>query len=138
TVPAGMKKARAASRHWPGRTRSPSQGFTCTSLAFSAFKRRVAMTRSAGASRRASMGVATPFHAKHPRPEQDAAAAAAGAASADERVRRESWFKHLLSRPEFAALAGTVMVFLVFGLAAGNSGMFNLDGVMNWSQVAAY
>ncbi len=86
------------------------------------------------------MGVANPFHAKHPPSEQDAAAAAASgtAAAADERVRRESWFKHLLSRPEFAALAGTVMVFLVFGLAAGNSGMFNLDGVMNWSQVAAY
>jgi Ribose/xylose/arabinose/galactoside ABC-type transport systems, permease components len=53
-------------------------------------------------------------------------------------VRQESWFRHLLNRPEFAALAGTVMVFLVFGIAAGNSGMFNLDGVMNWSQVAAY
>jgi simple sugar transport system permease protein len=86
------------------------------------------------------MGVANPFHAKHPPSEQDAAKAAASgsAAAADERVRRESWFKHLLSRPEFAALAGTVMVFLVFGLSAGNSGMFNLDGVMNWSQVAAY
>ena len=86
------------------------------------------------------MGVANPFHAKHPPSEQDAAAAAAAgsAAVSDERVRRESWFKHLLSRPEFAALAGTVMVFLVFGLSAGNSGMFNLDGVMNWSQVAAY
>ncbi|MGF6726772.1 simple sugar transport system permease protein [Paraburkholderia sp. GAS41] len=86
------------------------------------------------------MGVANPFHAKHPPSEQDAAAAAASgtAAAADERVRRESWFKHLLSRPEFAALAGTVMVFLVFGLSAGNSGMFALDGVMNWSQVAAY
>jgi simple sugar transport system permease protein len=89
------------------------------------------------------MGVANLFHAKHHHPAQDAAAAEAAAAagtaaSADERVRRESWFKHLLSRPEFAALAGTAMVFLVFGLAAGNSGMFNLDGVMNWSQVAAY
>jgi simple sugar transport system permease protein len=59
-------------------------------------------------------------------------------ASDDERVRRESWFKHLLDRPEFAALAGTVMVFIVFALGAGHSGMFNLDGIMNWSQVAAY
>ena len=88
------------------------------------------------------MGVANPFHAKHPPSDKDAAPAA-GAASAtpvasDERVRSESWFKHLLNRPEFAALAGAVMVFLVFGLAAGNSGMFALDGVMNWSQVAAY
>ncbi|MGA7778548.1 MAG: ABC transporter permease [Paraburkholderia sp.] len=88
------------------------------------------------------MGVANPFHAKHPPSDKDAAPAA-GATSAtpvasDERVRSESWFKHLLNRPEFAALAGAVMVFLVFGLAAGNSGMFALDGVMNWSQVAAY
>ena len=56
----------------------------------------------------------------------------------DERVRRQSWFGHLLNRPEFAAISGTVLVFLVFGFAAGSSGMFNLDGVMNWSQVAAY
>jgi simple sugar transport system permease protein len=88
------------------------------------------------------MGVANPFHAKHPPSEKDAAATtgtpSATPAASDERVRSESWFKHLLNRPEFAALAGAVMVFLVFGLAAGNSGMFNLDGVMNWSQVAAY
>ncbi|KKB63380.1 ATPase [Robbsia andropogonis] len=56
----------------------------------------------------------------------------------DERVRRESWFGHLLNRPEFAAISGTVLVFAIFGFGAGSSGMFNLDGVMNWSQVAAY
>ena len=87
------------------------------------------------------MGVANPFHAKHPPSDKDAAAAGTTSATptaADERVRSESWFKHLLNRPEFAALAGAVMVFIVFGLAAGNSGMFNLDGIMNWSQVAAY
>jgi simple sugar transport system permease protein len=44
----------------------------------------------------------------------------------------------LLNRPEFAAISGTVLVFVVFGIGAGSSGMFNLDGVMNWSQVAAY
>jgi simple sugar transport system permease protein len=92
------------------------------------------------------MGVANLFHAnprKHPPtdpqdPTNANATSAAPAGSTDERVRKESWFRHLLNRPEFAALAGTVMVFLVFGLSAGNSGMFNLDGVMNWSQVAAY
>jgi simple sugar transport system permease protein len=56
----------------------------------------------------------------------------------DERLRSEAWFSKLLGRPEFAAISGAVMVFIVFALAAGNSGMFNLDGVMNWSQVAAY
>ncbi|MGA2777514.1 MAG: ABC transporter permease [Steroidobacteraceae bacterium] len=59
-------------------------------------------------------------------------------ASADERIRGESRFRRLLNRPEFAAISGTVLVFIVFGLAAGGSGMFNLDGIMNWSQVSAY
>jgi simple sugar transport system permease protein len=56
----------------------------------------------------------------------------------DERVRRESWFGHLLGRPEFAAISGTVLIFAIFAIGWGNSGMFDLDGVMNWSQVAAY
>ena len=42
------------------------------------------------------------------------------------------WFGHMLNRPEFAAISGAVLVFVVFGVAAGSSGMFNLDGVMNW------
>jgi simple sugar transport system permease protein len=73
-------------------------------------------------------------HATAATPLPEAAAPAAG----DERVRRESWLRHWLNRPEFASLAGTVMVFIVFAFAAGGSGMFNLDGIMNWSQVAAY
>ncbi|GAB7527591.1 ABC transporter permease [Paraburkholderia sp. 2C] len=60
------------------------------------------------------------------------------ASHGDERIRKESWFGHLLNRPEFAAISGTVLVFLVFAIGAGHSGMFNLDGVMNWSQVSAY
>ncbi|MBC8729230.1 ABC transporter permease [Paraburkholderia sp. UCT2] len=92
------------------------------------------------------MGVADLFHPHHRKqpppdpqdPAKSAATTASQSAAVDERVREESWFRHLLGRPEFAALAGTVMVFIVFGVAAGNSGMFNLDGVMNWSQVAAY
>ncbi|WP_133648251.1 ABC transporter permease [Paraburkholderia flava] len=67
-----------------------------------------------------------------------AAPAATASAAADERIRKESWFGHLLNRPEFAAISGTVLVFIVFALGAGGSGMFNLDGVMNWSQVSAY
>ncbi|RKP52204.1 ABC transporter permease [Trinickia fusca] len=81
------------------------------------------------------MGVVDHFHLnlrKHEPP------APPPGAIADERMRRESWVKQLLNRPEFAALAGTVMVFVVFAIGAGDSGMFNLDGIMNWSQVAAY
>ncbi|WP_206999770.1 ABC transporter permease [Trinickia mobilis] len=84
------------------------------------------------------MGVVDHFHLGSRKHHDAAQESAAASSTADERVRRESWFKHLLSRPEFAALAGTVMVFIVFALGAGNSGMFNLDGIMNWSQVAAY
>ena len=66
------------------------------------------------------------------------AATAPSGAALDERVRSESWFNKILNRPEFASISGTVMVFAVFILAAGNSGMFNLDGIMNWTQVSAY
>ncbi|AMO95069.1 branched-chain amino acid transport system / permease component family protein [Collimonas fungivorans] len=60
------------------------------------------------------------------------------AAPNDERVRKEGALKRFLGRPEFASLAGAILVFIVFGFAAGDSGMFNLDGVVNWMQVAAY
>ncbi|WP_395826743.1 ABC transporter permease [Collimonas sp.] len=56
----------------------------------------------------------------------------------DERIRNEGPLKRFLGRPEFASLAGAILVFIIFGIAAGDSGMFNLDGVVNWMQVAAY
>ena len=56
----------------------------------------------------------------------------------DERVRRLSLFDRLMGRPEFAAVAGAALVFAVFGVGAGGSGMFAVDGIVNWSQVAAY
>ncbi len=82
------------------------------------------------------MGVA----GKHfpPHVKTNTAEAAPSLPDSDERLRKESRFGHVLNRPEFAAISGAVLVFLVFALTAGNSGMFNLDGVMNWSQVSAY
>ena len=56
----------------------------------------------------------------------------------DERVRRISPWRALLNRPELGSIAATILVFIFFGVFAGDSGMFNLDGIMNWSQVAAY
>lgn len=56
----------------------------------------------------------------------------------DERVRQSSFFGSLLKRPEFAAVSGAILVFLIFGITAGNSGMFQPDGIANWMQVAAY
>ncbi len=59
-------------------------------------------------------------------------------AAADERVREIGRARKLLARPEFGALAGTAMVFLLFGLSAGGSGMFSAEGVINWGTVAAF
>ncbi|HEY0193098.1 MAG TPA: ABC transporter permease [Kofleriaceae bacterium] len=43
-----------------------------------------------------------------------------------------------MKRPEVASIAGTILVFAIFWVTAGDSGMFALDGVMNWSVVAGY
>jgi simple sugar transport system permease protein len=56
----------------------------------------------------------------------------------DERVQAVSAWKSFLARPESAALGGVVLVLVFFGLVAGDSGIYNLDGVINWSQVSAY
>src|SRR4029453_7818017 len=61
-----------------------------------------------------------------------------GAGQQDERLRKSSWISTLLKRPEFAAISGTVLVFAIFALTAGDSGMFRADGVINWLQVSAY
>ncbi|MBB3225986.1 simple sugar transport system permease protein [Luteibacter sp. Sphag1AF] len=66
------------------------------------------------------------------------AAAPPKPSSSDERVRRLSLWKILLDRPDLGSIAGTILVFALFGIFAGDSGMFALDGIINWSQVAAY
>ncbi|TMQ23533.1 MAG: ABC transporter permease [Deltaproteobacteria bacterium] len=53
-------------------------------------------------------------------------------------VRTLSRLHRILGKPEAAAVAGTALVFAIFGVTAGDSGMFALDGVMNWSVVSAY
>jgi simple sugar transport system permease protein len=58
--------------------------------------------------------------------------------AADERVRTLSTFHRVMGRPESASIAGAILVFVVFALTAGDSGMFALDGVINWSVVSAY
>src|ERR1041384_5016424 len=57
---------------------------------------------------------------------------------ADGRVRAVSAWHRVMARPEATAVAGPALVFAVFGATAGDSGMFALDGVMNWSVVAGY
>ncbi|MGF6229282.1 simple sugar transport system permease protein [Inquilinus ginsengisoli] len=55
----------------------------------------------------------------------------------DERMRSVSLASRLLSRPELGAMAGTVLVFVFFGITAGGSGMFSADGISNWLVVSA-
>jgi simple sugar transport system permease protein len=61
-----------------------------------------------------------------------------GHADPDERLRRLTPWRVLMGRPELGAVAGTVLIFAWFALFASGSGMFAIDGVMTWAQVAAY
>jgi simple sugar transport system permease protein len=63
---------------------------------------------------------------------------APSAAAPDERVRSVGLWRKLLGRPESGALSGTVLVFIVFAFAAGGSGMFSAEGIVNWGTVAAF
>ena len=57
--------------------------------------------------------------------------------TSDERVKTRSNFREALIRPELGGIVGTAVVFLLFLLFASDSGMFNSQGIMNWSQVSA-
>ena len=58
-------------------------------------------------------------------------------ASGDERMKQRSRLREALIRPELGGIVGTVAVFVFFLLFAFDSGMFNAQGVMNWTQVSA-
>ena len=58
-------------------------------------------------------------------------------AAGDERVKEMSTFRAALIRPELGGIVGTIAVFFFFILFAFDSGMFNSQGVMNWSVVSA-
>ncbi len=53
-------------------------------------------------------------------------------ANKDERVRKESAIKGLLNRPELGALAGAILVFIFFGIFAGDTGIYSLEGTISW------
>jgi len=55
----------------------------------------------------------------------------------DERVKEMSAFRRSLIRPELGGICGTIAVFTFFLLFASDSGMFNSQGIMNWSTVSA-
>ncbi|MDD1783388.1 ABC transporter permease [Enterovibrio sp. ZSDZ35] len=58
-------------------------------------------------------------------------------APGDERVRKVSTLNSLLSRPELGSVSGAILVFAFFALVAWDSGMFNADGIVNWTTVSA-
>ncbi|WP_298935218.1 ABC transporter permease [uncultured Ruegeria sp.] len=55
----------------------------------------------------------------------------------DERIKQISPLRQALIRPELGGMVGTVAVFTFFLLFAFDSGMFNSQGVLNWSIVSA-
>ncbi|AXI47317.1 ATPase [Sulfitobacter sp. SK012] len=57
--------------------------------------------------------------------------------STDERVKEMSSFRAALIRPELGGIIGTIAVFICFFVFASDSGMFNSQGVLNWSVVSA-
>ncbi len=60
-----------------------------------------------------------------------------GAPLQDERVKEISRFRTAMIRPELGAIAGTILVFMLFLAIARDTGMFSPQGVMTWSTVSA-
>ncbi len=57
--------------------------------------------------------------------------------SQDERLKKVSNLKVLLNRPELGALGGSILVFIFFGIVAGDTGMFSAYGMLNFLDVSA-
>lgn len=55
----------------------------------------------------------------------------------DERVRRVGVFQTALHRPEFGAVLGTVVIWLLFALWAGSSGFLTQRGTATYLEIAA-
>jgi simple sugar transport system permease protein len=58
-------------------------------------------------------------------------------ASTDERLVQRSLLTRLLNRPELASIAGTIVVWVVFAILAGDSGFLTLKGTATYLEVAA-
>ena len=55
----------------------------------------------------------------------------------DERLKKISPLRVLLNRPELGALGGAILVFIFFGIVAGDTGMFSAYGTLNFLDVSA-
>ena len=60
-----------------------------------------------------------------------------GMGSDTARLSKSSAFARLMHRPELGALSGVILVYVVFYILAGDSGMFSLSGLLNIFQVSA-
>lgn len=58
-------------------------------------------------------------------------------AAAQPPKRPATRISRILRRPELGALGGTFLVFTVFGIWAGDSGLFSVPGIVNFLQVSA-
>ena len=67
----------------------------------------------------------------------NSASAAAAPSGSDERLREVSFLSKQLNKPELGAISGALLVFVFFGITAGDTGMFAPDGILNWSTVSA-
>ncbi|MBL4906665.1 MAG: ABC transporter permease [Sneathiella sp.] len=55
----------------------------------------------------------------------------------DERIKEISRFRKAMIRPDLGAIVGTILVFMFFLAIARDTGMFALEGIMNWTTVSA-
>jgi simple sugar transport system permease protein len=63
--------------------------------------------------------------------------ATAQARSMDERVRRVGFGRRLLNRPELGAVAGAILVWILFTILAGDRGFLTVAGTATYLEVAA-
>jgi simple sugar transport system permease protein len=59
------------------------------------------------------------------------------ATGAEAQVRRVGTLRRWLTRPELAAIAGSILVFVFFAVVAGDSGFLTLGGTASYLEVAA-
>src|SRR5918999_5415976 len=59
------------------------------------------------------------------------------AAGAAQRVREVGALRRWLTRPELAAVAGSILVFVFFAVVAGDSGFLTAGGAASYLEVAA-
>lgn len=66
-----------------------------------------------------------------------AAVTKSGSSEQDDRLRKVSLISKALHRPELGAVAGMILVFVFFGMAAADSGMFSARGIVSFLEVSA-